>query len=53
MPPQTLLLRRMEFQLLSLLGEFRAAGDWAAISAEHHSDRPPTTALGREERASR
>jgi hypothetical protein len=53
MPAQTLLLRRMEFQLLSLLGEFRAAGDWAAITAEHHSDRPPTTTLGREQRAYR
>lgn len=50
MPPDTLLLRRMEVQLLSLLGDLRAGGDWAAITAEHHSGRPPSTDLGREER---
>jgi predicted unusual protein kinase regulating ubiquinone biosynthesis (AarF/ABC1/UbiB family) len=44
MPPPTLLLRRMEVQLLSLLGEFRAGADWGAITAEYHSgvDRNPT-----------
>jgi predicted unusual protein kinase regulating ubiquinone biosynthesis (AarF/ABC1/UbiB family) len=36
MPPPTLLLRRMEVQLLSLLGEFRAGADWGAITAEYH-----------------
>jgi predicted unusual protein kinase regulating ubiquinone biosynthesis (AarF/ABC1/UbiB family) len=51
MPAPTLLLRRMELQLLSLLGELRAGADWAAIAAEHHSNRPPSTALGREDRA--
>jgi predicted unusual protein kinase regulating ubiquinone biosynthesis (AarF/ABC1/UbiB family) len=51
MPAPTLLLRRMELQLVSLLGEFRATGDWAAITAEHHSDQPAATALGREDRA--
>jgi predicted unusual protein kinase regulating ubiquinone biosynthesis (AarF/ABC1/UbiB family) len=51
MPAPTLLLRRMELQLLSLLGELRAGADWAAIAAEHHSGRPPSTALGREDRA--
>jgi hypothetical protein len=33
-PPPTLLLRRMEVQLLSLLGELRAGADWGAIAAE-------------------
>jgi hypothetical protein len=33
-PAPTLLLRRMEVQLLSLLGELRAGGDWAAIAAK-------------------
>jgi hypothetical protein len=51
MPAPTLLLRRMELQLLSLLGELRAGADWAAIAAEHHSGRPASTALGREDRA--
>jgi predicted unusual protein kinase regulating ubiquinone biosynthesis (AarF/ABC1/UbiB family) len=49
--PPTLLLRRMELQLLSLLGDFHAGGDWGAISAEHHSGEPASTALAREDRA--
>jgi hypothetical protein len=49
MPAQTLLLRRMELQLLSLLGRLRAGAEWAAIAAEHHSDQPPCTGLGRED----
>src|SRR4051794_1780934 len=50
-PAQTLLLRRMELQLVSLLGELRAGAEWAAILAEDHSDEPPSAALGREDRA--
>jgi predicted unusual protein kinase regulating ubiquinone biosynthesis (AarF/ABC1/UbiB family) len=50
-PPPTLLLRRMEIQLLSLLGELRASGDWARIAAEHWADQPPQTPLGREDAA--
>jgi predicted unusual protein kinase regulating ubiquinone biosynthesis (AarF/ABC1/UbiB family) len=50
MPPPTLLLRRMELQVLALLGELRAGADWGAISAEHHSGQPASTALGREDR---
>ena len=38
MPPPTLLLRRMELQVLALLGELHAGADWGAITAEHHSD---------------
>jgi predicted unusual protein kinase regulating ubiquinone biosynthesis (AarF/ABC1/UbiB family) len=53
MPPPTLLLRRMEVQVLSLLGDFHAAADWGAITAEHHSDKPASTALGCEEQAFR
>jgi hypothetical protein len=49
MPPSTLLLRRMEIQLLSLLADFQAGADWGAITAEHHSGRPVSTALGRED----
>jgi predicted unusual protein kinase regulating ubiquinone biosynthesis (AarF/ABC1/UbiB family) len=51
MPAHTLLLRRMELQLVSLLGELRAGGEWAAITAEYHSDDPASTDLGREDRA--
>jgi predicted unusual protein kinase regulating ubiquinone biosynthesis (AarF/ABC1/UbiB family) len=51
MPPPTLLLRRMEVQVLSLLGDFRAGADWGAITAEHHSGKPASTALGREDHA--
>jgi predicted unusual protein kinase regulating ubiquinone biosynthesis (AarF/ABC1/UbiB family) len=50
-PPRTLLLRRMEVQVLSLLGDFHAGADWGAITAEHHSGKPAATALGREDRA--
>jgi predicted unusual protein kinase regulating ubiquinone biosynthesis (AarF/ABC1/UbiB family) len=46
-PPATLLLRRMEIQLLWLLGEFNAGAEWGAITAEHHSGKPASTALGR------
>jgi predicted unusual protein kinase regulating ubiquinone biosynthesis (AarF/ABC1/UbiB family) len=38
MPPATLLLRRMEIQVLNLLGEFRAEADWGAITAELGSE---------------
>ena len=51
MPPATLLLRRMEVQVLALLGDFHAEADWGAITAEHHSGKPVSTALGREESA--
>jgi hypothetical protein len=49
LPPHTLLLRRMELQLVTLLGELRAGGEWAAIAAEYHSSAPASTALGRED----
>ena len=35
--------------MLSLLGELRAAGDWAMIAAEHWAGQPPHTPLGRED----
>jgi hypothetical protein len=49
MPAHTLLLRRMEVQILSVLGDLGAGGDWAAITAEYHSGRPAATDLGREQ----
>jgi predicted unusual protein kinase regulating ubiquinone biosynthesis (AarF/ABC1/UbiB family) len=51
LPPPTLLLRRMEVQIFSLLGELRAGGDWAAIAAEYWANQPPSTLLGGEDRA--
>jgi predicted unusual protein kinase regulating ubiquinone biosynthesis (AarF/ABC1/UbiB family) len=51
LPPPMLLLRRMEIQTLSLLGELHAAGDWAMIAAEHRANQPPQTSLGREDAA--
>jgi ABC1 atypical kinase-like domain len=51
MPARTLLLRRMELQLVALLGGWGAGADWGAIAAEHHSNLPAATAIGREERA--
>jgi predicted unusual protein kinase regulating ubiquinone biosynthesis (AarF/ABC1/UbiB family) len=52
-PPATVLLRRMEIQLLALLGDLRAGADWGAITAEHHSGTPASTGLGREDPAVR
>ncbi len=50
-PPATLLLRRAEIQVLALLGQLRAGGDWGAIAAEYHSGSPASTAIGREDEA--
>jgi predicted unusual protein kinase regulating ubiquinone biosynthesis (AarF/ABC1/UbiB family) len=50
-PPPTLLLRRMELQVLAVLGQLRAGADWGAIAAEHYAAGPVSTALGREDRA--
>lgn len=50
-PPQALLMRRMEGLVLSTLGELRAGGDWAALGQEFWSDAEPATAMGVEDRA--
>jgi predicted unusual protein kinase regulating ubiquinone biosynthesis (AarF/ABC1/UbiB family) len=50
-PPQALLLRRMEGLLFSVLGELRAGADWATLALEYMADEPPSTPLGREEAA--
>jgi predicted unusual protein kinase regulating ubiquinone biosynthesis (AarF/ABC1/UbiB family) len=49
MPAPTLLLRRMELQVLSVLADLRAGADWGALAAEHHAGEPPSTDLGRED----
>ncbi len=49
MPPQALLLRRMEALLFSVLGELRAGADWGTLALEYIADEPPSTELGRAE----
>ena len=46
LPPQALLIRRMEGLVFSTLGELRAEADWAALGHEYHADGPPATPLG-------
>jgi len=48
-PPQALLLRRMEGLLFSVLGELRAGADWGTLALEYIADEPPSTPLGRVE----
>jgi hypothetical protein len=49
LPPQALLLRRMEGLVLSALGEVRGCADWHAIAREYYAGDPPATPLGRAE----
>jgi predicted unusual protein kinase regulating ubiquinone biosynthesis (AarF/ABC1/UbiB family) len=46
LPPQALLIRRMESLVLSTLGELRATADWAALGREYHAAGAPSTPLG-------
>jgi hypothetical protein len=46
LPPQALLIRRMEGLVFQTLGEVRASADWAAIGAEYHAGAAPSTELG-------
>ncbi len=48
-PPQALLLRRMEGLLFSVLGDLRAGADWGRLALEYIADEPPSTELGRAE----
>jgi predicted unusual protein kinase regulating ubiquinone biosynthesis (AarF/ABC1/UbiB family) len=50
-PPQALLLRRMEGLLFGVLGELRATADWNALAREYVADGAPSTELGRAEAA--
>src|SRR4051794_1523557 len=45
-PPQALLIRRMEGLVFSTLGELRAGADWYALADELWSGSPPSTPLG-------
>jgi predicted unusual protein kinase regulating ubiquinone biosynthesis (AarF/ABC1/UbiB family) len=46
LPPQALLIRRMEGLVFSTLGELRAGGEWDALAREYFADGPPSTELG-------
>ena len=46
-PPQALLIRRMEGLVFAVLGDLRAAADWHALGREYWEDAPPSTALGK------
>jgi predicted unusual protein kinase regulating ubiquinone biosynthesis (AarF/ABC1/UbiB family) len=46
LPPQSLLIRRMEGLVFSTLGELRARADWAALGREYHGEAAPSTRLG-------
>jgi len=48
-PPQALLIRRMEGLLFAVLGELRAGADWGRLSLEYIAQEPPSTPLGVEE----
>jgi len=50
-PPQALLIRRMEGLVLTTLGELRASADWGAIAGELWSGEPPSTPLGEQDAA--
>jgi predicted unusual protein kinase regulating ubiquinone biosynthesis (AarF/ABC1/UbiB family) len=46
-PPQALLIRRMEGLVFATLGEVRAEADWHALGSEYWEDAPPSTPLGK------
>jgi predicted unusual protein kinase regulating ubiquinone biosynthesis (AarF/ABC1/UbiB family) len=50
-PPQALLLRRMEGLIFSVLGELRAGADWGTLALEYIADQPPSTPLGEQDAA--
>ncbi len=46
LPPDYLLLNRIQWGINSVLGKLRATNDWAAIHDEYVHDGPPATELG-------
>ena len=46
LPPQALLIRRMEGLLFAVLGELRAGADWGSLALEYIAGVAPTTRLG-------
>jgi hypothetical protein len=46
LPPASLLMRRQEALILSVLADLRAGADWARIAREYAFGDPPSTELG-------
>jgi predicted unusual protein kinase regulating ubiquinone biosynthesis (AarF/ABC1/UbiB family) len=51
LPPESLLIRRMEGLLLSVLAQLRAGADWRSIVDEYVRDTPAVTPLGEQDAA--
>jgi predicted unusual protein kinase regulating ubiquinone biosynthesis (AarF/ABC1/UbiB family) len=51
LPPQALLIRRMEGLLFAVLGELRAGADWGSLALEYIAGVAPSTPLGEAEAA--
>jgi predicted unusual protein kinase regulating ubiquinone biosynthesis (AarF/ABC1/UbiB family) len=49
MPPEAILIRRMQGIVAVVLGQLRAGADWGAIAAEYLHGGPPATPLGQAE----
>ncbi len=49
LPPEALLIRRMEGLVFTTLGELRAGADWHALSREIYAGDPPSTPLGEQD----
>ena len=49
LPPEALLVRRMEALIFSVLGELRAGADWHALGLEFWGGAGPSTQLGRQD----
>jgi hypothetical protein len=47
LPPEALLVRRMEGLVFAVLGELHAGGDWHAMGQEYWGDAKPSTELGK------
>lgn len=50
LPPDYLLLNRIQWGINSVLGRLRARNHWRAIRDEYVADAPPATPLGEEDR---
>jgi predicted unusual protein kinase regulating ubiquinone biosynthesis (AarF/ABC1/UbiB family) len=48
-PPQALLMRRMEGMIFGVLGELRAGADWSELASEYFAGDAPATPLGQAE----
>lgn len=49
LPPDYLLLNRIQWGINSVLGRLRARGDWRAVRHEYVGDGPPSTPLGEQD----